>query len=65
MNELNHTALTQVSGGEVGATGMGDDVHYSGSITDGQANALADCVGGAGGMDGGAFLGCMFFFYSR
>ncbi len=54
INETQH-----VQGGEVGATGMGDNYHYAG-YTDQQATQCANTVmawGGMGGAIGGLFGG--------
>lgn len=58
---LDHPLLTQAGGGEVGATGMGDNYHYTGY------ESVSDCMykemTGRGGLQKGFFASlftCLF-----
>lgn len=58
MLELNINTVNQIYGGEVGATGMGDNRSYAGQYPDGKP--CADTImawGGMGGVLGGVFGG--------
>ena len=59
MENIQQPELAFITGGEVGATGMGDDYHYTGQSGNDYGTALADCIGGAGGMDGGSAVACI------
>lgn len=43
MKTLNIAEINVVAGGEVGATGMGDDYHYTGNMPDSAPWVPSDC----------------------
>ena len=68
MQTIQVEQYAHVVGGEVGATGMGDDYHYTGSESSANTSSnydstLANCMGAFGGIDGGSALSCLWIIY--
>ncbi len=59
MQTLNTEQTLHVKGGDRWGAGT-----YS-SLSETQAQLLADCVGGIGGHDGSSAMSCVFYFFSR
>jgi hypothetical protein len=64
MKTIQEAELKLISGGEVGATHMGDDYHYTGNGGGNDyGSATAECYGAFGGIDGGSAAACLWIMW--